>query len=200
MARYLGDTTLVPETVAILLGAIFVSNFVTVQFLGLCPFLGASRDFEGALGMGAATTFVLTLASAASFVVETYVLEPFDAQYLRIIVFIFVIAALVQGVGFVVRASAPVIHAGLGIFLPLITTNCAVLGVALLNVRNNTSFLDSVLFGLGAALGFSLVLVMFTCIRERLIDERIPRPLRGTAINLVTAGLMSLAFMGFVGL
>ena len=188
------------DSVAILLGAIFVNNFVTVQFLGLCPFLGTSRNFEGALGMGAATTFVLTLASAASYLIDTFVLTPLDAGYLRIIAFIFVIAALVQGVGFVLRAAAPVVHAGLGIFLPLITTNCAVLGVALLNVRDSTSFLDSVLFGLGAALGFSLVLVMFTCIRERLSEDRVPRPFRGTAINLVTAGLMSLAFMGFVGL
>ena len=188
------------EIVPILLGAIFVNNFVTVQFLGLCPFFGASRTFEGALGMGAATTLVLTLASAASHVLDSYVLTPFNLGYLRIIVFIFVIASLVQGVGFIIRASAPVVHAGLGLFLPLITTNCAVLGVALLNVRSNTSFAGSVAYGLGAALGFTLVLLMFTCIRERFVAQRVPRAFRGTPLAMLTAGLMSLAFMGFVGL
>ena len=188
------------DIAAVLLGAIFVNNFVTVHFLGLCPFFGASRTFEGAVGMGAATTFVLTLASAASHVLDTLLLVPLGLEYLRIIVFIFVIAALVQAVGFVIRASAPVVHAGLGLFLPLITTNCAVLGVALLNVRANTSFADSVAYGLGAALGFSLVLLMFTCIRERFVEARIPAPFRGTPLAMLTAGLMSLAFMGFVGL
>ena len=184
----------------ILLTTIFVNNFVMVQFLGLCPFMGASQKLDGAFGMAAATTFVLTLASAISFMVEHYILVPLGLDYFRIIAFILVIAALVQFAEMVIRATQPLLHQVLGIFIPLITTNCAVLGVALLNVRHSRSFIDSVFFGLGAALGFSMVLILFAAMRERLDEADIPAPFRGTAINMITAGLLSLAFMGFTGM
>ncbi len=189
-----------PDALIILLSTIFVNNFVMVQFLGLCPFMGATRKLENAMGMAAATTFVLTLASAASFLLEHYVLLPLGLEFLRIITFIVMIAALVQFSGMVIRATQPVLHQALGIFIPLITTNCAVLGVALLNVRHTRSFADSVFYGLGAALGFSLLLVLFAAIRERQEHQRIPAPFRGAAINMITAGLLSLAFMGFTGM
>ncbi len=189
-----------PEPIIILLTTIFVNNIVMVQFLGLCPFMGASRQFDSAIGMAAATTFVLTLASAISFMVEHYVLLPLGMEYLRIISFIVVIAALVQFSEMVIRATQPLLHQVLGIFIPLITTNCAVLGVALLNVRQSHTFVESVFFGLGAALGFSLLLVLFAAMREKLEYADIPAPFRGAAINMITAGLLSLAFMGFTGM
>jgi electron transport complex protein RnfA len=189
-----------PDTFVILLSTIFVNNFVMVQFLGLCPFMGASQKFDSAVGMAAATTFVLTLASAASFLIETYVLIPFDLQYLRIIAFIVIIASLVQFSELVIRATQPLLHQVLGIFIPLITTNCAVLGVALLNVRHSRSFFDSIMYGLGAALGFSLLLIMFAAIREKQAHKQVPAPFKGAAINMITAGLLSLAFMGFTGM
>ena len=145
-----------PETVTILLSAIFVNNFVVVQFLGLCPFMGASQKISSAIGMAAATTFVLTLSSAASFLIEHYILLPLHLEYLRIIIFIVVIAVLVQFTELVIRATQPILHQVLGVFLPLITTNCAVLGVALINIRQNQSFTGSIMLGLGAALGFSV--------------------------------------------
>jgi len=190
----------VPEALVILLTTIFVNNFVTVQFLGLCPFMGASQKFDSAIGMAAATTFVLTLASAVSYLVQNYVLVPFDLEYLRIIVFIVIIASLVQFAEIVIRATQPLLHSILGVFIPLITTNCAVLGVALMNVHQAVSFVSAVLYGFGAALGFSLLLIMFAAIREQQPDENIPMAFRGTAINMVTAGLLSLAFMGFTGM
>jgi electron transport complex protein RnfA len=150
--------------------------------------------------MAAATTFVLTLASASSYLIETYLLSPFGLEYLRIIVFIAVIAGLVQFSELVIRATQPVLHQVLGLFIPLITTNCAVLGVALLNVRQNQGFIDSVLFGLGAALGFSLVLIIFASLRERMSQTDIPAPFQGAAINMITAGILSLAFLGFTGM
>jgi len=171
-----------------------------VQFLGLCPFMGASAKLDRAVGMAAATTFVLTLASALSFIVEHYILLPLHLEYLRIIAFIVLIAALVQFAEMVMRATQPMLHQVLGIFIPLITTNCAVLGVALLNVRQSHSFIDSLFFGLGAALGFSLLLILFAAMREKLEHADIPRPFRGAAINMITAGLLSLAFMGFTGM
>lgn len=189
-----------PEALVILLTTIFVNNFVTVQFLGLCPFMGASQKFDSAIGMAAATTFVLTLASAVSYLVQNYVLVPFDLEYLRIIVFIVIIASLVQFAEIVIRATQPLLHSILGVFIPLITTNCAVLGVALMNVHQAVSFVSAVLYGFGAALGFSLLLIMFAAIREQQPDENIPMAFRGTAINMVTAGLLSLAFMGFTGM
>ena len=189
-----------PDALLILLTTIFVNNFVTIQFLGLCPFMGASQKFESAIGMATATTFVLTLASAASYLVETYLLVPLELQYLRIIVFIVIIASLVQLAELVIRGTQPLLYSVLGIFIPLITTNCAVLGVALLNVREAGSFVDAILYGFGAALGFSFLLIAFAAIREQQIDEHIPYPFRGTAINMISAGLLSLAFMGFTGM
>lgn len=189
-----------PDALIILLTTIFVNNFVMVQFLGLCPFMGASQKLDSAIGMAAATTFVLTLASAISFMVEHYLLVPFGLEYLRIISFIVIIAALVQFSEMIIRATQPMLHQILGIFIPLITTNCAVLGVALLNVRQSHSFIDSVFFGLGAALGFSLLLILFASMRERLVHADVPAPFKGAAINMITAGIISLAFLGFTGM
>lgn len=188
------------EALLILVGAILVNNFVLVQFLGLCPFMGVSGKLETALSMALATTFVLTLASASSHVVYHYLLAPFGLEYLNIIAFILVIAALVQFTEIMVRHTSPLLYRVLGVFLPLITSNCAVLGVALLNVGAARSFTGAVLYGLGAALGFSLVLLLFAALRERLDAADVPRPFRGPAIAMVTAGLMALAFMGFSGL
>ena len=188
------------ETLLILLGAILVNNFVLVQFLGLCPFMGVSNRLETAMSMSLATTFVLTLASVASWLVHHLVLVPLNLEYLQIIAFILVIAALVQFTEMVVKWTSPLLYRVLGVFLPLITTNCAVLGVALLNINAARSFVDSIVYGLGAALGFSLVLVLFAALRERLAAADVPQPFRGPAIGMITAGLMSLAFMGFAGL
>lgn len=188
------------EPLLILIGAILVNNFVLVQFLGLCPFMGVSGKLETALSMALATTFVLTLASASSHLVYHYLLLPFGLEYLNIIAFILVIAALVQFTEMLVRHSSPLLYRVLGVFLPLITSNCAVLGVALLNVGAARSFTGAVLYGLGAALGFSLVLMLFAALRERLAAADVPAPFRGPAIAMVTAGLMALAFMGFTGL
>ncbi len=184
----------------ILLGTVLVNNLVLTQFLGLCPFMGVSRKLETAVGMGLATTFVLTLASLASFLMHTFVLVPLELEYLRTVAFIVIIAALVQFTEMFVRKISPMLHNVLGIFLPLITTNCAVLGVALLNVQRAHGFTESVLHGFGAALGFTLVLVAFAAIRERLLLADVPGPFKGNPIALLTAGLMSLAFMGFSGL
>jgi electron transport complex protein RnfA len=184
----------------ILLGTVLVNNFVLVKFLGLCPFMGVSQRLETAAGMALATTFVLTLASVASWIVDYFLLEPFQLEYLRTLSFILLIAALVQFVEMVVRKTSPLLHQVLGIFLPLITSNCAVLGVALLNQRQDHGFLESAVFGFGAALGFSLVLILFAGIRERLDLADVPRPFQGSAIALITAGLLSLGFMGFTGL
>ena len=189
-----------PDTMVILLSTIFVNNFVMVQFLGLCPFMGASQKFDSAVGMAAATTFVLTLASAASFLIENYLLVPFNLEHLRIVSFVLVIAALVRFSEMAIRATQPILHQILGIFIPLITTNCAVLGVALLNVRHSRSFIESIMYGLGAALGFSLMLIIFAAIREKQDQQQVPRVFKGAAINMITAGLLSLAFMGFTGM
>lgn len=189
------------EYLLILVSAVLVNNFVLVQFLGLCPFMGVSSKVETAIGMSAATTFVLTLSSVLSYLTWQYLLVPFSLEYLRTISFILVIAVAVQFTEMVVRKSSPLLYRVLGVFLPLITSNCAVLGVALLNVRKEeTSFLSSFTYGFGAALGFSLVLVLFAAMRERIAVADVPEPFRGPSIGLVTAGLMSLAFMGFSGL
>ena len=177
-----------------------MNNFVLVKFLGLCPFMGVSRKLETALGMGLATTFVLTLSSVCSYLVNEYLLIPLDLEYLRTISFILVIAAVVQFTEMAVRKTSPVLYNVLGIFLPLITTNCAVLGVALLNVQEQNNLVQSALYGFGAAIGFSQVLVMFAAMRERLAVADVPEAFKGNAIALITAGLMSLAFMGFSGL
>lgn len=184
----------------ILLSTVLVNNFVLVQFLGLCPFMGVSRKLETATGMALATTFVLTLSSACSYLVNAYILEPLDIVYLRTIAFILVIAVVVQLTEMFVHKTSPILYRVLGIFLPLITTNCAVLGVALLNIRQDHSFMQSLIYGFGASVGFSLVLILFAAMRERITVADVPETFKGPAIALVTAGLMSLAFMGFSGL
>ena len=188
------------ELFVILVGTVLVNNFVLVRFLGLCPFLGVSGNLEAAMGMSLATAFVLTLSSAVAYLVHAYVLAPLDLEYLRTIAFILVIAASVQFTEIMVRRMSPLLHQVLGIYIPLIATNCAVLGVALLNVQQSKGFVQSVFYGFGAAAGFALVLVMFAAIRERLAAADIPAPFRGSAIALMTAGIMVLAFMGFSGM
>lgn len=184
----------------IIVATVLVNNFVLVQFLGLCPFMGVSKKVETSMGMALATTFVLTLSSVSSYLVEQYLLVPLGLEYLRTISYIVVIAAVVQLTEMWVRKSSPLLHEVLGIYLPLITTNCAVLGVALLNVREAHGFIESALFGIGAALGFSLVLILFSALRERIAVADVPAVFQGAPIGLITAGLMSLAFMGFAGL
>ncbi len=188
------------EFALILVSTVLVNNFVLVKFLGLCPFMGVSRKLETAMGMGLATTFVLTLSSVTSYLVDTYLLQPLGLGYLRTIAFILVIAVVVQFTEMVMHKTSPLLYQVLGIFLPLITTNCAVLGVALLNNQEHHDFVQSALYGFGAAVGFSLVLVLFAAIRERVNVADVPEPFKGNAIALITAGLMSMAFMGFSGL
>jgi len=184
----------------ILVATVLVNNFVLVKFLGLCPFMGVSRKPETATGMALATTFVLTLSSASSYLLNAWILQPLGIGYLRTISFILIIAAVVQFTEMVVQKTSPLLYQVLGIYLPLITTNCAVLGVALLNVQESHSFLESLVYGFGAALGFSLVMILFAGVRERVAVADVPLPFRGSAIALITAGLMALAFMGFAGL
>jgi len=188
------------EYALILVSTVLVNNFVLVKFLGLCPFMGVSRKLETAMGMALATTFVLTLSSVFSYLIEAYLLAPFGLEYLRIITFILVIAGVVQLTEMIVHKTSPLLYQVLGIFLPLITTNCAVLGVALLNVQQKHGFTASFLYGFGASIGFSLVLVLFAAMRERINVADVPAPFKGTSIALITAGLMSMAFMGFAGL
>ena len=188
------------EYALILVSTVLVNNFVLVKFLGLCPFMGVSRKLEGAIGMGLATTFVLTLSSVCSYLLNAYVLVPLGLEYLRIIALILVIASVVQFTDTMLRQTNPLLYQVLGIYLPLITTNCAVLGVALLSIREQQSFTESAVFGFGAAMGFSVVLVLFAAIRERLALADVPGPFKGASIALITAGLMSMAFMGFAGL
>lgn len=188
------------EFLVLLIGTVLVNNFVLVQFLGLCPFMGVSSRLETAIGMSMATTFVLTLASLTSYLVEHYVLQPLGIGYLRTLSFILVIAVVVQFTEMVVHKTSPTLYRLLGIFLPLITTNCAVLGVALINVNAEHNFVESVVYGFGAAAGFSLVLILFSAMRERLAAANVPAPFKGASIAMITAGLMSLAFMGFTGL
>jgi len=184
----------------IVIGAVLVNNVVFGRILGLCPFMGVSKKLETALGMGAATTFVLTVAAGASYLIDRYLLLPNGLEYLRTLSFILVIAGLVQLTEMVIQKTSPVLHQVLGIYLPLITTNCAVLGVPLLNVAFKYNLLESLLFGFGSAIGFSLALALFGSLRERLEGADVPQPFRGTAIAMITAGLMSIAFMGFAGL
>ncbi len=188
------------EYALILVGTVLVNNFVLAKFLGLCPFMGVSRKLETAAGMALATTFVLTLSAVASYLANAYLLRPLGIEYLRTITFILAIAVVVQLTEMVVRKASPLLYQVLGIFLPLITTNCAVLGVALLNFQAHHGFLASAVYGFGAAIGFSLVLILFAAMRERIAAADVPVAFRGSAIALVTAGLMSLAFMGFSGL
>ena len=184
----------------IIIGAVLVNNVVLVRILGMCPFMGVSKKLETAFGMGAATTFVLTVGTGASYIIDTYLLVPFDLIYLRTVSFIVTIAAVVQVTELVVKKTSPVMYQVLGIYLPLITTNCAVLGIPLLALGSKYDFVESLLFGFGSSIGFSLALVLFAGIRERIEGADVPRHFKGTAIALVTGGLMSLAFMGFAGL
>jgi electron transport complex protein RnfA len=184
----------------LLVGTVLVNNFVLVKFLGLCPFMGVSSKTETAIGMSYATTFVMTIASLLSYLVKTYILSPLGLDYLTTMTFILVIAVVVQFTEMVVHKTSANLYRSLGIFLPLITTNCAVLGVALLNMYEQHNFLESIIYGFSAALGFSLVLVMFSAMREKLANADVPKPFKGSAIAMITAGLMSLAFMGFTGL
>ncbi len=184
----------------IILGAVLVNNVVFVRVLGLCPFMGVSKKLETAIGMGAATTFVLTLASGTSYVIDSWLLIPNDLTYLRTLSFIVTIASIVQLTELIIQKTSPLLHQVLGIYLPLITTNCAVLGVPLLNIGMRHNFVESMMFGLGSAIGFTLALILFAGIRERLEGADVPVHFRGTAIAMITAGIMSLAFMGFAGL
>lgn len=188
------------ELAIILLSTVLVNNFVLAQFLGLCPFMGVSNKLESAIGMAGATTFVMTLASICTYLVDTWVLAPLELQYLRTIAFILVIAAVVQFVKMFMEKTSPLLYRVLGVFLPLITVNCAVLGVALLNTQKSHSFFESTVYGFGGALGFAMVLVLFSAMRERLAVADVPVPFKGAAIGMITAGLMALAFMGFGGL
>lgn len=184
----------------VVIGAVLVNNVVLVRMLGLCPFMGVSKKLETAVGMGAATTFVLTLGAGTSYLIDHYLLQPNDLTYLRTLSFIVVIAAIVQLTELAIEKSSPLLHQVLGIYLPLITTNCAVLGVPLLNVGMSHNLLESLLFGFGSSIGFTLALILFAGIRERLDGADVPAPFKGTAIAMITAGFMSLAFMGFSGL
>ncbi|MDR1228822.1 MAG: electron transport complex subunit RsxA [Azoarcus sp.] len=184
----------------VVLSAVLVNNVVFVRILGLCPFMGVSKKLETALGMGMATTFVLTVASGTSYLIDHYLLAPFDIAYLRTLAFIIVIAAIVQITELVIHKTSPLLQQVLGIYLPLITTNCAVLGIPLLSAGLGHGLLESLLFGFGSAAGFTLALILFAGIREHLEGADVPLPFRGVPIAMMTAGFMSLAFMGFAGL
>ena len=184
----------------ILLSTILVNNFVMSRFLGICPFLGVSKRVETAVGMGAAVTFVMAMASLITFIVQYAILEPLNIEYMQTIAFILVIAALVQFVEMVIQKTSPTLYQALGVYLPLITTNCAVLGVAIINIQEEYDLLQTLFNGIGGALGFTLAIVLFAGIRERLELSDIPKPLKGFPIALITAGLMSVAFLGFQGL
>lgn len=188
------------EYILILISTVLVNNFVLVKFLGLCPFMGVSKKTDAAIGMGLATTFVMTLSSVLSYLINTYLLQPFDLEFLQTIGFILAIAAVVGFTEMAIHKTSPVLYQVLGIYIPLITTNCAVLGVALLNVTEQHNFLQSAVYGFGAAVGFTLVMILFASIRERIEYADVPKPFRGAPIALITAGLMSIAFMGFGGL
>ncbi len=199
-AIFLGPIVAMSEYLLLFLSTVLVNNFVLVKFLGLCPFMGVSKKLEPAVGMGLATAFVLTLTSAFCYLVDHLLLIPLEIEYLRTMAYILVIAVVVQFTEMVVHKTSPDLYRLLGIYLPLITTNCIVLGLALLNVSAQHDFLQSLVYGLGGGLGFCLVLMLFATLRERLAAADVPLPFRGIAIAMITAGLMSLAFMGFTGL
>ena len=190
----------ITNLLAITLGAILANNFIFSQFLGICPFLGVSKKVDTAVGMGVAVTFVMGLASAITWLVNTFILIPLDLGYMQTVAFILVIAALVQFIEMFLQKSMPTLYTALGVYLPLITTNCAVLGVALLNIQNSYNFIESVVYGITGGLGFLLAIVLFASIRERLVFADYPKCWDGFPIALITAGLMALAFMGFSGL
>ena len=188
------------ELLAITLGAVLANNFIFSQFLGICPFLGVSKKVDTAVGMGIAVTFVMGLASAITWAVQEFILVPFDLGYMQTVAFILVIASLVQFIEMFLQKSMPSLYTALGVYLPLITTNCAVLGVVLLNVQNNYNFIASVVYGITGGIGFLVAIVLFASIRERLVFADYPKCWDGFPIALITAGLMALAFMGFSGL
>jgi electron transport complex protein RnfA len=184
----------------LIISAVLVNNIILARFLGTCPFLGVSRKIDTAMGMGMAVVFVLTAAGGITWVISHYILVPLRIEYLQTIAFILVIAALVQLVEMVIQKTSPMLYQALGIYLPLITTNCAVLGVAIINIQEEYSFLEALIFSLGSSVGFGLALVLFAGIRERIALSSVPKPFQGMAIGLITAGLLSLAFFGFMGL
>ena len=188
------------DLLLLLLSTALVNNVVLVKFLGLCPFMGVSKKVDTALGMGLATTFVITLASGACWALENWILIPFGISYLRILVYILVIAAVVQFVEMVVKKMAPELYQALGVYLPLITTNCAVLGLPLLNAQEKAHFFHAVLYGFGSSVGFTLVMLMFAGLRERVALARVPAAFKGSPISFITASMLALAFMGFAGL
>jgi len=188
------------DIILVIISAVFVNNFVLARFLGICPYLGVSKRLETAAGMGAAVVFVMTMASIVSWAVYYYLLVPYDLTYLETIAFILVIATLVQLVEMFVQKTSTVLYRALGIYLPLITTNCAVLGVSILNIQKKFTLIETLFNGLGAAVGFALAIIIFAGIRERIELMDVPKSLRGVSIGLITAGILSLAFMGFTGL
>ena len=188
------------EFALILLSTILVNNFVLVKFLGLCPFMGVSRKLETAIGMALATTFVLTLSSVSSYLVNEYILAPLDLEYMRTIMFILVIAVVVQFTEMVIHKTSPMLYQLLGIFLPLITTNCAVMGTCLLNINEEYNFIEAVVASFSYAVGFGLALILFAGVREKILLARVPKPLQDTSIALVTAGILSLTFFAFKGM
>lgn len=188
------------EYFVIIIGSIFVNNIVLSRFLGICPFLGVSSKVETSLGMGGAVTFVMAIASAVTYIVQQYILVPFGIEYMQTIAFILIIAALVQMVEIILKKVSPSLYQALGIFLPLITTNCAVLGVAILLVQNNYNLMESVVFAVSNAIGFTLALVLFAGLRERLELNNVPKAMKGMPIALITASILAMAFMGFSGL
>ncbi len=188
------------DFIVLAISCIFVNNILLMQYLGNCPFLGVSKNMETATGMAMAVIFVTVLAGAMTWIMDTYVLKPFELEYLKTLAFILVIASLVQFVEMFLRKTVPALYAGLGIFLPLITTNCAVMGVALINIKEEYDFVQALVSSFSYAVGFGLALVLFAGIRERTLLARVPKPLRDTSIGLVTAGIMSLAFFAFKGM
>ncbi len=184
----------------IVIGSIFINNFIFARFLGLCPFMGVSKKIESSIGMGMAVTFVMTVASAVTWVVYNYLLVPYHLEYLQIIAFILVIASLVQFVEMLIQKTSPNLYKALGVFLPLITTNCAVLGVAILNIQEKYNFIETTVNGFAAAIGFTLALLMLAGIRERIAYSDVPEAFQGVAIAFVSAGLLAIAFMGFSGM
>ena len=190
----------VTKLLSIALGAILVNNFILVQFLGICPFMGVSKKMDTDVGMGIAVTFVMGIASAATWVINEFLLIPLELQYMQTVAFILVIAALVQLVEMFLQKMVPALYQALGIYLPLITTNCAVLGVALLNVQNHYNFIESVVYGVTGGLGFLVAICLFASVRERVDNCECPKSFEGFPIALISAGLLALAFMGFSGM
>ena len=186
--------------ILIFISAVFVNNIVLSQFLGICPFLGVSKKIETALGMSGAVAFVMTLATLITYIIQKTILEPFEISFLQTITFILIIAALVQLVEIILKKVSPALYQALGVFLPLITTNCTILGVAIMVIQKDMNLIESVVFAISTAVGFGLALVLFAGIREQLGMTRLPKMIEGTPISLITAGLLAMAFMGFAGI